>query len=622
MSNYKREFKKLIVLFALFIGLFTIQFIYYFNQSQEDIYIGSQYLLPENPWISSSYKSLTIVKPSHPDNEKSPVIILLHGDQSNSRIMNNLKVEYLRNGYIVALIDVGYFDLGVLLYLNATINYLLTRSDVNASQIGIQGHSHGAHYAALISVIRNDTIKAVVCGNYASYDYWFNDFYPYFKYFIAKNDSLPDTYGDYIAQVGPLNLPFNLTSINNLLMISDSMDYAPGPDDPIDIFKNFTENLCSSPNILYGTYSDGSARKLYLTNSIFGHGTSLFLPDVVLEAVTWMNNVFQIYPTRSTLIWTNIDMFFSIGFIVMLAIIGFYAISTFISLIPYQKLIFNDFKERLHRKSSSTELKTDIFSIENQTDYNDLIQMAKPITLRTKMITISALLIGSFLICLGDFLIYIIDYDLISTILFAIKDLPFLILEGLGFKISTIISRHYPFESMFIWVVITMILWKKVLKPAGISPKPIINYSFRDFYINTGIAFEIYGFSFLILKYSVYNILGLFLSESLLADLIFGIFILYYLNLLILVLFKAKPIKSGKDFVLEFIFTFAIYFILVIPSFILSDFSIWFTYNSLKQIISIGSLAFLNPLLKKKGINILSITIFDLLFYGFIFSLF
>jgi hypothetical protein len=170
-------------------------------------------------------------------------------------------------------------------------------------------------------------------------DYWFNDFYPYFKYFIAKNDSLPDTYGDYIAQVAPLNLPFNLTSINNLLMISDSTDYAPRPDDPIDIFKNFTENLYSLPNILYGTYSDGSARKLYLTNSILGHGTSLFLPDVVLEAVTWMNNVFQINPTRSTLIWTNIDMFFSIGFIVVLAIIGFYAIRTFISLIPYQKLI-------------------------------------------------------------------------------------------------------------------------------------------------------------------------------------------------------------------------------------------------------------------------------------------
>jgi hypothetical protein len=115
MSNYKKEFKKLIVLVALFIGLFTIQFIYYFNQSQEDIYLGSQYLLPEHPWISSSYKSITIVKPYHTYNEKSPVIILLHGDQSNSRIMNNLKVEYLRSGYIVALVDVGYFDLGVLL---------------------------------------------------------------------------------------------------------------------------------------------------------------------------------------------------------------------------------------------------------------------------------------------------------------------------------------------------------------------------------------------------------------------------------------------------------------------------------------------------------------------------
>lgn len=625
MSNYRKETKKLIMLLALFVGLFAVQYLYYnFNQTKEDVNLTFQYSLLDDPWTWNYYKKISIVKPTGITDEKLPAIILLHGDQSNSRIMNNLKIEYLRNGYLVALVDVGYFDLSVIFFLNATIEYLLTRSDVNSSQIGIQGHSHGAHYASLISVIRNDTIKAVVCGNYASYDYWFNDFYPYFKYYIAKNSSLPGTYYEYISQIGPLNLPFNLSSINNLLMISDTTDYAPKPDDPIEIFKNFTESLYDTPNIQYGSYSDGSARKLYLSNSILGHGTSLFLPEAVLEAVSWMNSIFEISPSKTTLFQANLNTFFSIGFIGILAVIGFYAISTFISLIPYQKLIFNSVSKRgiEKNKGEKGEIKEEeAQKEEKEKEYDDLITFSSPITSQTKKIIITTLLATSLVICFWDFLIYIIDYGLISSILISIKDLPFVLLQELGFSFNTIISKQFPFESMFIWAVGIFFLLKYVLKPVNILPKPLTHYSFKEFFECILIGFEMYAFSFIIIKYSVYNIMGPFFSQSSLINLILGIFVLYYINLSIIILFKKEPSKTGKEFIVEFLLTFIIYFILITPYFIWNDFSIWISYNATIQMITIGCIAFLNPLLRKKGIKLLSITFFDLLFYGLMFSI-
>ena len=85
---------------------------------------------------------LEIDKPISNTYTKFPAIILISGDYLDTNCFNILKPILLAHNFMVILINAS-FDYSMFFKLNDTLNYLLTRSDIDPSSINILGHSHG-----------------------------------------------------------------------------------------------------------------------------------------------------------------------------------------------------------------------------------------------------------------------------------------------------------------------------------------------------------------------------------------------------------------------------------------------------------------------------------------------
>ena len=85
------------------------------------------------------------------------------------------------------------------------------------SQIGIMGHSHGAHYAFLFALMRSDNISSVVCANFWTFGKIYLDYFEYFTRFIdiEKEYDITSFFNNYTIQVSE-GKPQNLFLISNL----------------------------------------------------------------------------------------------------------------------------------------------------------------------------------------------------------------------------------------------------------------------------------------------------------------------------------------------------------------------------------------------------------------------
>jgi hypothetical protein len=99
-----------------------------------------------------SYSGLLFV-PANPSSTTHPAVALLHGLGGDDRNLGYLGRSLADHGFVAVAINVTASsgdDAAYRLGLRSMVAYLATRSDVDPSEIGVAGHSEGAHAASAV----------------------------------------------------------------------------------------------------------------------------------------------------------------------------------------------------------------------------------------------------------------------------------------------------------------------------------------------------------------------------------------------------------------------------------------------------------------------------------------
>ncbi|MHA1728792.1 MAG: alpha/beta hydrolase family protein [Promethearchaeota archaeon] len=320
------KIRKISILGILCLSLFIIMQLYFDGfQDQESKTINIEYFDPTLNEVIRYDRSINIIKPINSNVEKFPVVIMIHGELVDSNTMANIKLEFLHNDYMVILLDCE-FGYKLIIELNTTLNYLITRTDVNSSQIGIIGHSRGAHYAFHMAWMRDDIIGAVIGLNFGSFGQIFLDYYEYYNRFI----NLTIDFGDFLKE---FTFPISLTSPRNMFLLTNL--YEPQRktrsyyyiDELILWDEQFNEY-----NTYSGDFQEGTARVLEINPSFFMHLSGLLDSNAIYKQINWMNNALSIENNKNYYSWVMIRtmitiliyiMFFSSGTIFFANIIIF-----------------------------------------------------------------------------------------------------------------------------------------------------------------------------------------------------------------------------------------------------------------------------------------------------------
>jgi hypothetical protein len=335
-----KKVRKNFVLGIIFIScIVTLNLFFNSAQVREDEKINIEYFDPDINSTISYDKTIHIFKPNSINIESEPVnypaVILIHGDLVDSAVMNNLKLEFLQNNYLVVLLNIE-FNYKTFFELNATLNYLQMREDVNSNQIGMFGQSHGAHYAYLFStMIRNESINAVVCSNSGPNGEILLDYYEYFDKFIDLNKTW-----DKQTFLNNYSIPISSTNPKNLLLISDIYN----PDD-LTYEYNYEGkiNLWDIPesNQFYGDFQNGSARELNIRLSIFFHASGVIDPNYLHKQVSWMNQAFGFSNSSNNYFSVLFRAFTTITLFFLIFITGIYLSAKILSFLPSITLILS-----------------------------------------------------------------------------------------------------------------------------------------------------------------------------------------------------------------------------------------------------------------------------------------
>jgi pimeloyl-ACP methyl ester carboxylesterase len=629
------ERKKIIMMctFAsLFIGFLIIQSIMYnSNRTTQNVVISGTYTSVDYSDPIGFYTNIKIVKSiDYDEGVQHPAVILLHGDGSNSRFFNNIQIELLRFGYCLALIDVSYFSMDIFLYLNETLNYLLEQPDIDPDRIGVLGHSHGAHYGTLFSTMRNESINAVVCANWGNYDYWYDDYYPYYRNFVAKNGSLSTSYSTFKYNNGTLQLPMNLNSQSNLLMVSDRNDNRP--DLPLeDYLMNYTENVYNQANVFYGDFSDGSARELIASNSMFGHGSSLFLPDALYKEIEWFNLAFNIDPTtvysspNIQITFLNFISYFGFLTVALLLISGIGFIGQILpDIVNQKKSLKSTYMRLLNKRLENHAIQEQNKELEQAKENSQslaLIQAQTTISddmiLKRNDIATDELnkkFVFSIIFLAVIFSIYMFIKDFIlpySNVYYNLENLPIYILGSFGFESwqLNMFFSNFPFSLMFFWIIGLFIMDYKLLK--GVILKLLFGSSLKSLLYELILGVEIYILLFLVFRTSFDLFLGGIIEPIYLRNLLFGIFVFYFIFRGYSSIYLKIPNKSGK-YLKAVLLNVVIYSCFFLPETInygLSTISF--------HLLAIVFLSLMNPHLLEKRVPILVLSLIN--FFGFIF---
>ena len=273
-----------------------IQYNFLFEyENTEDISLETEYILPRYNYNTIENFQISIFKPSPNSQTKLPACIILNGDWQDVDFLVMLKKNLIENGFMVITLELDGYNPEVFFKLNSTLNYLTTRPDVSSNQIGIFGHSRGAHYAFHFGSMRRDKIKSVICGNFGSLVDFYQDYYRFSQKYINWNHTLT-TQDSFLSN--PLNsqidssvsrsLPSHHQAPNNLLMTFNPLD--PQVSYQTDNFlSNLTDGQNYEFNQRYGAFFNGSARKIIKSSHIFGHLSSVSTPKLLHEELSWLH---------------------------------------------------------------------------------------------------------------------------------------------------------------------------------------------------------------------------------------------------------------------------------------------------------------------------------------------
>jgi dienelactone hydrolase len=222
----------------------------------------------ENQLSALLYRPESVV-PEKP----SAAIVLAHGISESKDIMSNIGLELAKRGFVVLCLDLfGHGgsdgtvaegnqepDFGV----SAAVQYLEGQTDVNASKIGLIGHSLGGG-AVRAEATQNKNIKATI---------------------LIAGGIGPSTQG----QLENLNS----TVPKNLLVIVGKYDvlFNITKLETIELPLAFNTSTTILPDRLYGTFESGTARKLLVPATT--HLFETIDPQVASNTIEWMESALE-----------------------------------------------------------------------------------------------------------------------------------------------------------------------------------------------------------------------------------------------------------------------------------------------------------------------------------------
>ncbi len=285
--QFTREHLRKLLPFIFLISLFISNFLIFNTGNSFTQFLNIEYnasLSETHPLFEQYQKSIEIDLPKHysPSDHSIPIVILIPGDGVGDSVYNLIKSEYLRQGFIVSSLILD-FSLQSILEINATINYFQNHDNFKHNPLGLFGHSHGAHYALYMGMMRSQDLSFVICANFGDIKLMQLDFQSpdvhYNSYISGTNTSFynQEELFDFQEDLPP-----------NLMIIANSWD---------PVFNSFEDSIESEVldfwntaqyNVVQGNFSEKTARYFLLDSTIFSHLNSLYSPTVINEEMQWI----------------------------------------------------------------------------------------------------------------------------------------------------------------------------------------------------------------------------------------------------------------------------------------------------------------------------------------------
>ncbi len=588
----KTNARKIILLLICFCSSLAFQpFYLYFGQDIEPVNIHVGYYEPSEGQVIHTSFNFNVIRPFDSESEKLPVCILLHGDHVDHHVMNNLKFELLENGYMIVLAEIDEFTTSLFYKLNETLNYLLEkRDDVNVSQIGIMGHSQSADYVLNFARMRNDSINAVICGNFASsLDFFVNYLEFYLEYSdwntgilpinlpsLLKKQLLPETFDN-------MTLGINETNIKNVLLISDSWDHVLS-ETPETILSNLSGGLYTQNNRLYGNFENGTARKMQISTSGIGHAATLFSPEIIHDEVSWFNNAFgidnSVNDSRYNSLLMHFRIYLGIFIVILLFIFGFWLVKRILVIIPDQgdylkktvNIIFNkigkEFKFEIRKRNIQEPFTFITKSPSTELDEKTILWESKKRKNIIKQVFISLLI--------GDFLLLLI----------------------------TVRQYWYIFAYLFLIIKIFLFNWKVLPK---YNSTILSMTEGKEFIYSLIKSSELYILSYGIINICFFNTLGLLPFAFNAINLFILYPVLFYLNQFCYYFFQLEYSKKKYGYFKIVGLNLCLFNLFLLPG---------FYFDPLSSSVFI-LIAFINPFLFSEKYKITTVSLFNFLILTF-----
>ncbi|MHA1870816.1 MAG: alpha/beta hydrolase family protein [Promethearchaeota archaeon] len=330
-KNNLKKYRFLVISFILVLSNIGLFFIYkspiIFTQSEYTIKVDALRVEQHTGKKESFSYNKTIIfhfpetynNYDNTTNPRYPIAILIHGDFVDSNSMNLLISTLLRQNIIVVTQDFD-FSPNTFFELNATLNFILNRSDIDYNKIAIIGHSHGAHYAFHFAWMRNDSISSTIILNYGTPLQIYEDYFNYFRIIANDSDAKKWNFNDFIRYY---KFPFKINDSiggnpRNVLFFIDELD-------PHEVYnKNYSNNIflsnfmniynnplyssnenenyylqiiqplweLSKNDALYGDFAHQNARLISAHFSPFIHISGVFDPYAIYLTSSWLHSSF------------------------------------------------------------------------------------------------------------------------------------------------------------------------------------------------------------------------------------------------------------------------------------------------------------------------------------------
>ena len=513
MKRKYQKWMKYIIFTSIFLVLLIGEFVFlYAFESRESASVSVHFTDPISTEPIAYQKKFTVYTPPSYSG-RLPAVIMLHGDLVNDKSLNLVKSEFIRNGYMVLLMQLG-FTYQSFLEIDAITNYLLIQSNVDHSRIGILGHSHGAHFAFWYAKLRTDVINGIIMANMGTFRQLYEDYYEYYNYFVNTTHDISK--GEFLATFSE-----SITEDNprNLLIITDYYE-------PIRASQTHNDNLVAweflENNKLYGDFHNGTARELNLQYKMFLHGSGLYNPNVIKKHIEWMNNALTISSGNVALLPINLRIYSFFLLMISLIVIASILLYNVIRFIPLQlswiknrlyawkkEKTKNDMLEIppvLNINFETTRYSKDKYRLEKRFAYE--FDYLHDISEYLRIIVIGVIGTHLFLylieLVFGENVLYFIAGEKISRWL----GLVYIMNESLN---GVLFTHPLSFQIMYIWILMVFFIRRLRIKDPRIN-KPKMTLLDLPNIILLGV--EIFLIFWFVGFVTLYNWLGLNFLES------------------------------------------------------------------------------------------------------------